>query len=105
MISSFADPSPSTPYPTIKPAAAAPTRSAITISISSNEWFRIDAAWKHEIRELMKKSEDENWTVKELLFREIPEEIALALDDDNDQSNEDPLLEFEMQKSLKSLMD
>ncbi|WP_053590496.1 DEAD/DEAH box helicase [Bacillus sp. FJAT-22090] len=72
---------------------------------AGNEWFRIDAAWMHEIRELMKKSEDENWTVKELLFREIPEEIALALDDDNDQSNEDPLFEFEMQKSLKSLMD
>lgn len=71
---------------------------------AGNEWFRIDAAWMHEIRELMKKSEDENWTVKELLFREIPEEIALALDDD-DQSNEDPLFQFEMQKSLQSLME
>ncbi|WP_342600157.1 DEAD/DEAH box helicase [Psychrobacillus sp. FSL H8-0483] len=72
---------------------------------AGNEWFRIDAAWMHQIRELMKKSEDENWTVKELLFREIPEEIALALDDDNEQSEEDPLFQFEMQKSLQSLME
>lgn len=71
---------------------------------AGNEWFRIDAAWMHEIRELMKKSEDENWTVKELLFREIPEEIALALDDE-DQSDEDPLFQFELQKSLQSLME
>ncbi|WP_144511983.1 DEAD/DEAH box helicase [Bacillus sp. FJAT-22090] len=71
---------------------------------AGNEWFRIDAAWMHEIRELMKKSEDENWTVKELLFREIPEEMALMLDDD-DQSDEDPLFQFEMQKSLQTLME
>ena len=71
---------------------------------AGNEWFRIDAAWMHEIRALMKKSEDENWTVKELLFREIPEEIALALEDD-EQTNDDPLFEFELQKSLQSLME
>ncbi|MFJ7970135.1 DEAD/DEAH box helicase [Psychrobacillus sp. NPDC096389] len=71
---------------------------------AGNEWFRIDAAWMHEIRELMKKSEDENWTVKELLFREIPEEMALMLDDD-EESNEDPLFQFEMQKSLQTLME
>ncbi|WP_342578024.1 DEAD/DEAH box helicase [Psychrobacillus sp. FSL K6-2843] len=71
---------------------------------AGNEWFRIDAAWMHQIRELMKQSEDENWTVKELLFREIPEEIALAIDDD-EQSDEDPLFQFEMQQSLKVLME
>lgn len=71
---------------------------------AGNEWFRIDAAWMHEIRELMKKSEDENWTVKELLFREIPEEMALMLDDD-EESDEDPLFQFEMQKSLQTLME
>lgn len=71
---------------------------------AGNEWFRIDAAWMHEIRELMKKSEDENWTVKELLFREIPEEMALMLDED-EQSEEDPLFHFEMQKSLQTLME
>ncbi|WP_313894803.1 DEAD/DEAH box helicase [Psychrobacillus sp.] len=71
---------------------------------AGNEWFRIDAAWMHEIRELMNKSDAENWTVKELLFREIPEEIALAMDDD-DASTEDPLFQFELQNSLKSLME
>lgn len=71
---------------------------------AGNEWFRIDAAWMHEIRELMKKSEDENWTVKELLFREIPEELALAIDDDN-QADEDPLFQFDLQQSLQSLME
>ncbi|WP_342567569.1 DEAD/DEAH box helicase [Psychrobacillus sp. FSL K6-4046] len=71
---------------------------------AGNEWFRIDAAWMQQIRKLMKQSEDENWTVKELLFREIPEEIALAIDDD-EQSDEDPLFQFEMQQSLKVLME
>ncbi|MER2261926.1 MAG: DEAD/DEAH box helicase [Psychrobacillus sp.] len=71
---------------------------------AGNEWFRIDAAWMQQIRKLMKQSEDENWTVKELLFREIPEEIALAIDDE-EQSDEDPLFQFEMQQSLKVLME
>ena len=70
---------------------------------AGNEWFRIDSAWMHEVRELIRKSEDENWTVKELLFREIPEELALALDDD-EETEEDPLFEFEMQKSLQTIM-
>ena len=71
---------------------------------AGNEWFRIDAAWMHEIRELMKKSESENWTVKELLFREIPEEMALMMDEE-ESVNEDPLFQFELQKSLQSLME
>ncbi len=71
---------------------------------AGNEWFRIDAGWMHQIRELMRQSEEENWTVKELLFREIPEEMALALDTD-EETDEDPLLQFEMQQSLKSLME
>lgn len=70
---------------------------------AGNEWFRIDSAWMHEVRELIRKSEDENWTVKELLFREIPEELALALDDE-EETDVDPLFEFEMQKSLQALM-
>ncbi|WP_419961047.1 DEAD/DEAH box helicase [Psychrobacillus sp. BM2] len=70
---------------------------------AGNEWFRIDSAWMHEVRELIRKSEDENWTVKELLFREIPEELALALDDE-EETDVDPLFEFEMQKSLQTLM-
>ena len=71
---------------------------------AGNEWFRIDAAWMHEIRELMKKSDSENWTVKELLFREIPEEMALMMDEE-ESVNEDPLFQFELQKSLQSLME
>lgn len=70
---------------------------------AGNEWFRIDSAWMHEVRELIRKSEDENWTVKELLFREIPEELALALDDD-EETDVDPLFAFEMQKSLQTIM-
>ena len=33
------------------------------------EWFRVDANWMQEMRELMQQAEDESWTVRELLFR------------------------------------
>ncbi|MFJ8234714.1 DEAD/DEAH box helicase [Ureibacillus sp. NPDC094379] len=70
-----------------------------------NEWFRIDANWMMEIRELMEKAEKENWTVRDLLFREIPEELSAPLEADEDEELDDPFFAFELQKSLKSYLE
>ncbi|WP_339289191.1 DEAD/DEAH box helicase [Ureibacillus sp. FSL K6-0786] len=66
-----------------------------------NEWFRMDADWMAKVRELMDKAEKENWTVKELVFREIPEELLNpSLEEEEDAEQDDPLFAFEMQRSL-----
>ncbi|MFC4410643.1 DEAD/DEAH box helicase [Chungangia koreensis] len=66
---------------------------------AGNEWFRIDAEWLQRIRELMDRAETEEWKVKDLVFHELPEEINLQLDDD-DEEEIDPLFQFELQQSL-----
>lgn len=70
---------------------------------AGNEWFRIDSHWMHEIRQLMDQTESENWTVKELLFRELPE--ALVLDEDGSDENDDPLFQFELNQSLQKYLE
>ena len=70
---------------------------------AGNEWFRIDSNWMHEIRALMEQTETENWTVKELLFRELPDELTLAQDDVEDE--EDPLFQFELTQSLQKYLE
>jgi len=70
---------------------------------AGNEWFRIDSNWMHEIRALMEQTETENWTVKELLFRELPDELTLAQDDLEDE--EDPLFQFELTQSLQKYLE
>ncbi len=68
-----------------------------------NEWFRMDADWMAKVRELMDKAEKENWTVKELVFREIPEELLNpSLEEEEDAEQDDPLFAFEMQRSLQA---
>lgn len=68
-----------------------------------NEWFRMDADWMTKVRELMDKAEKENWTVKELVFREIPEELFNpSLEEEEDAEQDDPLFAFEMQRSLQA---
>ena len=72
-----------------------------------NEWFRIDAEWMNGIRELMDKAEKENWTVRELLFRELPEELTAPVSDDDleDDERDNPLFAFEMQRSLQTYVE
>lgn len=70
---------------------------------AGNEWFRIDSHWMHEIRQLMEQTEAENWTVKELLFRELPE--SLVLDEDSSDEDDDPLFQFELNQSLKMYLE
>ncbi|MGE7672101.1 DEAD/DEAH box helicase [Lysinibacillus sp. NPDC094403] len=71
------------------------------------EWFRVDANWMHEMRTLMQQAEDESWTVRELLFRELPEDLSLPLEEEDadDEMRDDPIFAFELQQSLKSYME
>ncbi|MFF2178559.1 DEAD/DEAH box helicase [Lysinibacillus sp. NPDC058147] len=71
------------------------------------EWFRVDANWMHEMRALMHQAEDESWTVRELLFRELPEDLSIPLEEEDadDEMRDDPIFAFELQKSLKSYME
>lgn len=71
------------------------------------EWFRVDATWMKEIRELMQKAEDESWTVRELLFRELPDDLAIPLEEEmdaDDAERDDPLFAFELQQSLRGYL-
>lgn len=70
---------------------------------AGNEWFRIDSNWMHEIRALMEKTESENWTVKELLFRELPDQ--LILDQGDTEEEDDPLFQFELTQSLQKYLE
>ncbi|AOV08810.1 DEAD/DEAH box helicase [Sporosarcina ureilytica] len=71
---------------------------------SGDEWFHIDPVWLQKIRDLMERADAGEWTVKDLLFQEIPEEIA-PLANDDEELESDPLLEFSMQKSLRTYME
>jgi len=70
-----------------------------------NEWFRIDANWLEQMKLLMAQAEEENWTVRELLFKELPETLVAPLEDEEDITRDDPMFAFEMQKSLKQYID
>ena len=35
------------------------------------------------MQELMEQAEEENWTVRDLLFRELPETLAAPLEEDD----------------------
>lgn len=71
------------------------------------EWFRIDAEWLNEMRELMEQAKEENWTVRDLLFRELPETLTAPIEDDteDDAERDDPLFAFEMQQSLQTYIE
>ncbi|MCS5502043.1 DEAD/DEAH box helicase [Lysinibacillus sp. A4] len=71
------------------------------------EWFRVDANWMQEMRELMQQAEDESWTVRELLFRELPEDLSAPLEEEDadDALRDDPIFALEIQQSLKSYME
>lgn len=71
------------------------------------EWFRVDANWMQEMRELMQQAEDESWTVRELLFRELPEDLSAPLEEEDadDALRDDPIFALEMQQSLKAYME
>ena len=43
---------------------------------SGDEWFHIDPLWLRKIRDLMDRADAGEWTVKDLLFQDVPEEIV-----------------------------
>lgn len=71
------------------------------------EWFRVDANWMQEMRELMQQAENESWTVRELLFRELPEDLSAPLEEEDadDALRDDPIFALEIQQSLKAYME
>lgn len=71
------------------------------------EWFRVDANWMQEMRELMQQAEDESWTVRELLFRELPEDLSAPLEEEDadDALRDDSIFALEIQQSLKAYME
>ncbi|WJY26484.1 MULTISPECIES: DEAD/DEAH box helicase [Sporosarcina] len=69
---------------------------------TGDEWFHIDPAWLKRIRELMEQADEGEWTVKDLLFQELPEEIVPI---EEEMEEEDPLLAFTMQQSLREYVD
>ena len=71
-----------------------------------NEWFRIDANWLEQMKQLMAQTDEENWTVRELLFKDLPETLLAPLEEDEDDVMRDnPMFAFEMQRSLKHYVD
>ena len=68
------------------------------------EWFQIDANWLHEMRQLMEQAEEEDWTVRDLLFKELPETLTETIEDDDDDERDDPMFAFEMQQSLQKFV-
>ncbi|MBB4823214.1 SNF2 family DNA or RNA helicase [Sporosarcina luteola] len=69
---------------------------------AGDEWFHLDPLWLKRIRELMDRADAGEWTVKDLLFQEVPEEIVpLELDEEP----VDPLFSFTMQKSLQDYVE
>lgn len=70
---------------------------------SGDDWFHIDPEWLKRIRELMEQADSGEWTVMDLLFQEIPEEIV-PIEDESDVDT-DPLLSFTMQQSLREYVD
>ena len=69
---------------------------------SGDEWFHIDPLWLRKIRDLMDRADAGEWTVKDLLFQDVPEEIV-PLEEDEDI--DDPLFAFTMQQSLRGYME
>ena len=69
---------------------------------SGDEWFHIDPLWLKKIRDLMDRADSGEWTVKDLLFQDLPEEIMPIEEDEED---DDPLFQFTMQKTLRGYME
>ncbi|MFC5589144.1 DEAD/DEAH box helicase [Sporosarcina soli] len=69
---------------------------------AGDQWFHIDPLWLKKIRELMDRADAGEWTVKDLLFQDIPEEFIPL---EEDEELDDPLFAFTMQQSLRNYME
>lgn len=65
-----------------------------------NEWVRVDSNLLMQLRKMIDEAEDADWTIKDMLFQNVPEiMLEEAVEED------DPLVEFNLNKSLKVLLD
>ena len=65
-----------------------------------NEWVRVDSNLLMQLRKMIEEADDADWTIKDMLFQNVPEIMQEELADE-----EDPLIEFNLNKSLKNLLD
>ena len=65
-----------------------------------NEWVRVDSNLLMQLRKMIEEADDADWTIKDMLFQNVPE---IMLDEGVDE--EDPLVEFHLNKSLRNLLD
>ncbi len=65
-----------------------------------NEWVRVDSALLMQLRKMIEEAEDADWTIKDMLFQNVPE---IMLEENIEE--DDPLVEFHLNKSLRSLLD
>lgn len=65
-----------------------------------NEWVRVDSALLMQLRKMIEEAEDADWTIKDMLFQNVPE---IMLEENIEE--DDPLVEYHLNKSLRTLLD
>ncbi|RAZ69533.1 DEAD/DEAH box helicase [Planococcus maitriensis] len=65
-----------------------------------NEWVRVDSNLLMQLRQMIEEAEDADWTLKDMLFQNVPD---VMLEEPGEE--DDPLVEFHLNKSLKVLLD
>ncbi|WP_239457170.1 DEAD/DEAH box helicase [Planococcus versutus] len=65
-----------------------------------NEWVRVDSNLLMQLRKMIEEAEDADWTIKDMLFQNVPE---IMLEETAEE--DDPLVEFHLTRSLKTLLD
>ncbi|PKG44888.1 MULTISPECIES: DEAD/DEAH box helicase [unclassified Planococcus (in: firmicutes)] len=65
-----------------------------------NEWVRVDSNLLMQLRQMIEEAEDADWTLKDMLFHNVPD---VMLEEPGEE--DDPLVEFHLNKSLKVLLD
>ncbi|WP_088007310.1 DEAD/DEAH box helicase [Indiicoccus explosivorum] len=65
------------------------------------EWVRVDSALLRKIRELIEEADGEDWTIKDLLFKDLPDVAS----PEEELESDDPLVEFRLNRSLQELLD
>ena len=65
-----------------------------------NEWVRVDSNLLMQLRKMIEEADDAEWTIKDMLFQNVPE---IMLEEAAEE--DDPLVEFNLNKSLKVLLD
>lgn len=65
-----------------------------------NEWVRVDSNLLMKLRKMIEEADDADWTIKDMLFQNVPE---IMLEEAAEE--DDPLVEFHLNKSLKVLLD